>query len=158
MRMSTRTREVLKLAAHKERRTVASLLDKIVTDYLAEAGLLSGSELGAERRESNRKKVTLPAKTFLKTGDSQESVTGVLLDISMGGALLTYPKGSDIKFSSIGGLPQFDLCLEGSGLGIPLRLECESRHMRDTGNDIQIGASFNNLKADDVAALSRYIG
>ena len=157
MRMNSRVRQALTRAAQKERRTVASLMDKIITDYLAREGFLSEADFGAERRKFDRKKVTVPAKTVLKSGDSEQSVPGVLLDISMGGALLTYPKGSDVRFSSTGQLPQFQLCLEGQGSDKQLRLDCESRYMRDTGNEIQVGASFTNLNEEEAEKLSRYV-
>ncbi len=156
MRMNSRIREALSVAAEKERRSVASLLDKIVTDYLAKEGILSGPEFGTERRKHHRKKVTMPAKTILRSEDPIKTVSGVLLDISMGGALLTYPKGSDIRFSSTGRLPQFELCLEGPWPDKQLRLDCESRHMRDTGEEIQVGASFSDLKEDEVEKLGTY--
>jgi hypothetical protein len=157
MRMNSRVRQALTRAAHRERRTVASLMDKIITDYLAREGFLTEADFGAERRRFNRKKVTVPAQTVLKSGDNEQSVPGVLLDISMGGALLTYPKGSDVRFSSTGKLPQFELCLEGQGSDQQLCLDCESRYMRDTGNEIQIGASFVNLNEEEAEKLSRYV-
>ena len=119
--------------------------------------VVAEAEFGAERRKFDRKKVTVPAKTVLKSGDNEQSVPGVLLDISMGGALLTYPKGSDVHFSSTGQLPQFQLCLEGQGSDKQICLDCESRYMRDTGNEIQVGASFTNLNEEEAEKLSRYV-
>ena len=157
MRMNSRVRQALTRAAQKERRSVASLMDKIITDYLAKEGFLTEAEFGAERRKFDRKKVTVPAKTVLKSEDNEQSVPGVLLDISMGGALLTYPKGSDVHFSSTGQLPQFQLCFEGQGSDKQICLDCESRYMRDTGNEIQVGASFTNLNEEEAEKLSRYV-
>ena len=65
MRMNSKVREALKRAAKKEYRTVASLLDKIITDYLEKEGFLLRPEFGAERRKFPRRKITLPAKTYL---------------------------------------------------------------------------------------------
>ncbi|MHC4458816.1 MAG: hypothetical protein ACYS0I_17365, partial [Planctomycetota bacterium] len=63
IRMSILVREALKRAAKKERRTVASLLDKIILDYLEEQRYLLPSETGSDRRNFNRSKITLPATT-----------------------------------------------------------------------------------------------
>ena len=71
MRMTRRVLEALKFAAKIECRTVASLLDKIVTDHLARNGLLSGPEFGTERRRFPRKKLTVPAKTYLIRGTNR---------------------------------------------------------------------------------------
>jgi len=157
MRMSMRVRETLKMAAKRERRTVASLLDKIITDYLANEGYLRGPEFGAERRRFPRKKITVPAKTFLRIGVKDEAFPGVVLDISMGGVLITYPKGSEIRFASTGELPHFEICLELPRLEEDLCFDCNARHMRDTGDEIQVGAAFRNPKGEDLQRLNTYL-
>jgi len=50
MRMSRRVRETLSRIAKKDHRSVASLLYKIVADYLTKEGYLEGSEFDTERR------------------------------------------------------------------------------------------------------------
>ena len=157
MRMSSRVRDALKTAANKERRTVASLLDKIITDYLAQEGFLRGPEFDAERRRFPRKKITVPAKTFLKIGSKDDPFPGVVLDISMGGVLVTYPKGSEIRFASTGELPHFEICLELPRLEEELCFDCNARHMRDTGNEIQVGAAFSSPKGQDLQRLNTYL-
>ncbi len=142
MRMNRRIRAALKRAAKKDRRTVSSLVDKVLTDYLMEEGFIKEREIGIERRRFPRKKITLPAKTSFKAG-SKEEVSSVVLDISMGGALVSYPKGSQIKFMSEGGLPQFGLRLDLPKEEERLWFDCEARHMRDTGTEIEVGAVFS---------------
>jgi hypothetical protein len=158
MRMNSRVREALKMAANKERRTVASLLDKIVTDYLVKEHFLSDADFGSERRNYRRKKITMPVKTHLARGSTRErSFAGVILDLSQGGALVTYPKRSDFRFNSIGGLPDFQLSLEVPELNEELEFSCETRHMLDTGNEIHIGACFHNPAKSDLEKLDRYL-
>jgi hypothetical protein len=157
MRMSSRVRDALKKAAQKERRTVASLLDKIITDYLAQEGFLRGPEFDSERRRFPRKKITVPAKTYLRIGSKDDPFPGVVLDISMGGVLVTYPKGSEIKFASTGELPHFEICLELPRLEEELCFDCNARHMRDTGDEIQVGAAFRNPKGQDLQRLNTYL-
>ena len=157
MRMSSRVRDALKTAAQRERRTVASLLDKIITDYLAQEGFLRGPEFGSERRRFARKKITVPAKTFLKIGSRDDPFPGVVLDISLGGVLVTYPKGSEIRFASTGELPNFEICLDLPRLEGELCFDCNARHMRDTGDEIQVGAAFSNPKGKDLQTLNTYL-
>jgi hypothetical protein len=157
MRMSTRVRDALKFAAVKERRTVASLLDKIITDYLANEGYLSGPEFGTERRKFMRKPIRMAAKSVLNLGSEEESFPSVILDISLGGVLLTYPKGSEVSFASVGKLPDFKLCLDIPHENQPLYLDCHTRHMRETGNEIQVGASFNDPDRHCLEKLTHYI-
>jgi hypothetical protein len=157
MRMNSRVREALRKAATKERRTVASLLDKIVTDYLAKEGFLTGPELGTERRRFLRKKITLPARTFLKTELRDEAFPGVVLEISMGGLLVTYPKGSEIRFTSTGELPRFEIRFAIPREDEELRFDCETRHMRDTGDEIQVGATFTDPEGNSLQKLNSYL-
>jgi predicted DNA-binding protein len=56
IRMSVLVRESLKRAAREDRRTVASLLDKIILDYLENELNLQLSETGADRRGFKAKK------------------------------------------------------------------------------------------------------
>ena len=153
MRMSSRVREALKKAAQKERRTVASLLDNIIIEYLSQEGHIN---LDAERRNFKRTRITLPAKSIVRDGIQEKAFPGVVLDLSMGGVLLTYAKGSDIPFSSVGKLPRFELCLEDPHSHEQLNINCDTRHMRDTGNEIQVGASFIDPGELDLQKLTAY--
>lgn len=157
MRMSSRVRDSLKLAARKERRTVASLLDKIISDYLETAGFLKDSTVGEEKRRFSRKKVPLPAETLLRHGSKMVAFASVILDISPGGVLVTHPKTARMRFSSIGELPQFEIKFNPPSTARKMSLKCDGRHIRDTGNEIQIGAAFTDASEDDVAALETYL-
>ena len=140
IRMSRRIREALRKAAFKERRTVASLLDKIVTDHLLKEGFLKDDELSTERRMSPRKKLAIPAKTLLEN----ETFRGVILNMSMGGILVAYPTALGIRFRSVGELVPFEVCLDIPREKAEICLDCKARHMRDTGSQIEIGAAFIN--------------
>jgi hypothetical protein len=153
MRMSSRVREALKKAARKERRTVASLLDKIIIDYLSREGHVN---LDAERRKSDRTSITLPARSIVGEGAQKKTFPGVVLDLSPGGVLMTYAKGSDIPFSSIGKLPQFELCIEDPHSDDQISINCDTRHMRDTGNEIQVGARFIDPAEHQLEKLAAY--
>lgn len=153
MRMSSRIREALKKAAQKERRTMASLLDKVIIEYLVKEGHVN---LDAERRNFNRTRITLPARSIVSEGAQKKAFPGVVLDLSLGGVLLTYPKGSDVPFSSVGKLPRFELCIEDPHSHEQLSINCDTRHMRDTGNEIQVGASFINPGEPELQKLAAY--
>jgi hypothetical protein len=157
MRMSSKLREALRSAAKKERRTVASLLDKIITDFLQKEGFFSDPELGGERRRFPRKKITLPGKTILGAGSKEETFPGVILDLSRGGVLMTYVKGSEIKFTSKGELPRFRVCFYVPQNRKELCFDCVARHMRDTGEEIQVGASFSDPNEKSIQKLVPYL-
>jgi len=157
MRMSSKIREALRRAAKKERRTVASLLDKVITDFLQKEGLVLGSELGGERRRFPRKKITLPATTILGVGSRAETHPAVILDISRGGVLVTYAKGSEIRFTSKGELPHFRVCFQVPQSRKEVCFNCVARHMRDTGEEIQVGANFSDPNEKNIQRLAPYL-
>lgn len=157
MRMSSKIRDALRRAAKKERRTVASLLDKVITDFLQKEGFFLGPELGGERRRFPRKKITLPATTIHGAGKKSETYPGVILDISRGGLLVTYAKGSEIQFTSKGELPRFRVCFQAPQSRKELYFDCIARHMRDTGEAIQVGANFSDPSEKSLQRLAPYL-
>ena len=157
MRISRKFREALNKAAQKECRTVASLLNKVISDYLDREGYLLKSESEEERRRSPREKINLPVTTFLEGGLEDEAFPGVVLDVSMGGVLLTYAKGTEIRFASRGGLPCFKVRLYLPRGEKHLTLDCVARHMRDIGTEIQVGTSFEHPSKNDLRQLNSYL-
>ena len=157
MRLSRKFREALNRAAQKECRTVASLANKAIADYLEKEGYLSKSELDGERRRYPREKINLPVTTFPEGESKGEAFPGVVLDVSMGGVLLTYAKGTEIRFTSKGGLPYIKVCLYLPTAEKELSLDCVARHMRDMGREIQVGTSFDRPSKNDLQQLSSYL-
>ena len=71
--------------------------------------------------------------------------------------MVVFPKGSEVRFTSIGELPHFDVSFELPQADEQLRFGCDARHMRDTSSDIQVGASFSNVNDDDLQTLKKYM-
>jgi len=103
MIMSSRLRVTLQEAANSDCHSVASLLDKIVTDYLAKEEFLRELEPDKERRKFSRKKINMPAITIIKERSEEKPFPCAVFDISMGGALIAYTMTS----TSMVGLPHF---------------------------------------------------
>lgn len=156
MRINRTVREVLGRAARKERRTVASLLDKIISEYLEQNGFII-PELTGKRRRCAREKISLPAKTILKRGVELKSFPCVIHDISFGGVMVSYPKGSRMRFSCEGKLPDFEICFELPRGETAVQFKCEVRYMRDNGNEIQVGAAFKSPNENDLLKLREII-
>ena len=143
MRMTAKVRDALRRAASLEHRTIASLLDKIIADHLEKQGYLAGKTHGQERRKHPRVKTVLPSVTHSKAGAiSLPSFSCVVLDLSLGGALIAYPLGSEIKDTSIGEMPNFSLRFELPGIKEEVCFRCESRRVFDIDNGLKIGAAF----------------
>ena len=158
IRMSLLVREALKRAAKKERRTVASLLDKIILDYLEEQRYLLPHETGSDRRTFQRRKITLPATTTVENGAKSESFPCVITDIAMGGVFVTYPKGSMIKEIFMRDLDRFNIAFKLPQTGEELAFECDARRMVEIGGEIQVGAILNDPDENDLEKLKTYLG
>jgi len=158
LRMTEKVREALGQAATIERRTIASLLNKIVADYLEKNGYLSGKAAGQERRRHHRVKTALQSVTYHKTGAAlSTSVPCVVLDLSMGGALIAYPRGSEIKDSSIAEMPNFTLCFKLPRMEEQICAKCDVRRMFNIDNGLKIGAAFVDLGDDHQERLRTYL-
>jgi hypothetical protein len=158
MRMTSKVRDALRKAAALEHRTMASLLDKIVADYLEKQGYLYGKTVSQERRKHQRTKTALAAVTHPKAGGvSSASISCVVLDLSLGGALVAYPRGSEIKDTSIGEMPNFSLCFKLPRIEDEVCFKCDVRRVFNIGNGLKIGAAFTAADADHLERLGAYL-
>ena len=156
LRMSKAIRDALKAAAKKESRSIASLLDRIIKDYLKRNGFLSDSSSIREQRWFTRKEIFEPATIYLKVDSDIEKKTIVILNISLGGVLIGYPKTSDVDLS-LEEKPKFELCLELTNLSKPLCFDCEANRRVDSDHAVQVGAHFVNTNEADLQMLKAYL-
>lgn len=158
MRMNRQVRDALKKVARKKHRTVASLLDKIISDYLEKEGYIDLHGIREERRRHARKKITLPGKLYLQTDTQLQDFPSVILDLSAGGVLLTYPKGSSgVRVNSIEELPAFQLSFELPNTRESLSFNCSARHISVNGEEIKVGATFQNPDQRQLQSLHQYL-
>ena len=157
VRMASLVRDTLRRAAKKERRTVASLLDKIILNYLEEQHYLLPHETGNDRRAHERNKITLPAVTIMGNGNNGESFPCVITDIAMGGVNITYPKGSKIKEEFLNGKDQFRLLFKLPQNGMEIVFDCDARRFVEVDREIHIGAMINNPDPNDLKTLKSYL-
>ena len=145
------------MAAERDRRTMASLMEKILCDYLEKEGLLTKPAFNTERRQHLRKGVMLPVKT-LCTEDGEACIfSGVVTNISRGGAMVLFPKGFGIPFESNDEHPRFELCVESPENGEEIYLDCETRYRSVNDDQIQLGTAFVKPKKKSVQTLNRLL-
>lgn len=156
LRMSRELRDALKKAAKDESRTVASLLDKIITDYLAQKGLLSQLDGVKDQRWFTRKDIYKPATIFVEEKTEEKKVEIVVINISLGGVLIGYPKNSAVSFST-GQVPRFELCMDLAEEKQSICFECEASRMTDSGYGVQVAASFIDADPNDLHLLQAYL-
>ena len=161
IRMSVLVRESLKRAAQQERRTVASLLDKIILDYLEDEQYFQLSESDRrgfqDRRGFKRKKIALPATLTIKVGGKTETFACVILDIAMGGVLVSFPRSSKIKLSTTGDLPRFKLSFYLPQIEDKLHFQCDTLRIIEKDREIQIGAVIREPDDETLKQLKLYL-
>jgi hypothetical protein len=161
--MSVLVRESLKRAAMKERRTVASLLDKIILDYLEDERYLQLSEIETDRRgfqdrrELKRKKITLPAILTIKVGGKTKTFACVILDIAMGGVLVSFQRSSKINLSTTGELSRFKLSFHLPQIEKELHFQCDTLRMIEKDREIHIGAVIREPDSETLKQLKYYL-
>ena len=157
MRMSSSLLHILKRAAHKDRRTVASLLNKIILDYLEKEDLIQSSDSNGERRRFQRMKIALPATAKVKTPSQVVSLPTVTLNISLGGVLVTYPREAGIVFTSMSEPPHFELSFKLPQSDDQIQIPCEASRLHNMFIEIQIGAKFSNPDEKDLRRLQTFL-
>jgi len=163
IRMSILVRESLKRAAVQERRTVASLLDKIILDYLEDERYLQLSETGTDwrgfldRRGFKRKKITIPATLTIKVGGKTEKFACLIIDIATGGVLVSFPKSSKIKIGTAGDLPHFKLSFHLPQIEDKLHFQCDTLRIIEKDREIQIGAVIREPDGETLKQLKFYL-
>jgi hypothetical protein len=155
--MSSTMRDVLRVAAEKDHRSVTSLLHKIIADHLEAAGFPLTENGAAERRRFPRKRVLLPAKTQLHPDKEVDTAPGLILDLSEGGVLLAFQKGSKVKITAIRERPSFEVAFQIPHTQEELRFNCNTRRMYDFENEIQVGATFDDPEQNHLQRLKNYL-
>jgi hypothetical protein len=157
MKMSDGMLDALKKAADRDRRSTTSLLQKIITEYLSRQGFPMPKDAFPEQRRHPRRNLKLPGMTHLKAGKRVDAVPGVIVDMSMGGVLVGYPKSSKAKVISFGGLPNFDLRFQLPSTAEEISLDCKTRRMFAADQRILVGAAFKNLDDNNLQSLRSYL-
>ena len=156
LRMSKDTRDSLKAAAGKESRSVASLLDKIIKDHLENGGFLSTPSATKEKRWFTRKEIYKPADIYFNDAAEIKKENIVILNISLAGVLIGYPKSAGITISPEDP-SKFQISMELADKADPLCFDCEANRMVDSDYAVQVGAHFVNTTDADLQTLKAYL-
>lgn len=152
LRLSSPVKAALKKAAVSERRSMASLLDKIITEYLQSKGYDVTGE-AENRRSAPRRSTAMPAMTAKRIGGRTTRVPCVINDISLGGAMVCFRGAPDVFVDSLAGDPALSLCLADPETGDELSLPCRSERVTRKADNVHIGVSFAK---EDLAAVRRF--
>lgn len=157
LRLNRNVREALKKAAAAKCRTMASLLDMVLTDYLRAEGFLPRLQTGEERRRFKRNAIPLPAKAIFKTNGNTEAIPSVVRDISLGGVKVVFPKRIQKLITTRSMMPHFELVVDFSPGSRQMSFDCDMRHINKSEDEIQIGAAFENIDKVTLDQLTNYL-
>jgi len=163
IRMSVLVRESLKRAAQQERRTVASLLDKIILDYLEEERYFQLPETGNDRRRFQdrrafkRKQIALPATLTFKVKGKTEVFACIIMDIAMGGVLVSFPISSKVRLNTTEDMPHFELSFYLPQIENKLHFQCDTLRIIKKDSEIQVGAVIREPDDKTLKQLKFYL-
>jgi hypothetical protein len=146
-RTSDDLRKALEKVSETDRRSLSSVIENILYDYVERREPKGVSE---EKRRYPRKKVSAPA---LVTDLDGVVHAGMVNDVSLGGLHISVPNSfqqemrEDSKISVVFTLPQSEK---------PLTMQCAPRYVRPNGQ-INIGASLVDTDFHSYRTLQHYL-
>jgi c-di-GMP-binding flagellar brake protein YcgR len=155
-RTTENIKKPLEQIAKKSRKSVSSVLDNIIYNYLGENKSLK--VLQKERREFPRKKVHLPALFHDASTQSGDIKTCTVLDISLGGLLVSVPLGSKLEITKKNGQAiKFEIILPLPESFQPIEITCQSQRISKTEKDVRVGADFVDTNFQSCQILQKYL-
>jgi hypothetical protein len=150
-RTSDDLRASLEKVANGERRSLSSIIETVLFNYLKDKGESKSSK--SERRNYPRKEVSLPA--FVYKRDAKESTlqTGIIFDLSLGGLRVSIPEDYQVEQEG-----QFDTVFTIPTEKKPIKMKCTIKRILDgTENTKEIGADFVDGEFPGYQKLHKYL-
>lgn len=150
-RTSKKLHESLVQIAYADRRSLSSMIEMILSNYLTEKKAFSGMEM----RKHPRKPVSIPV--VINQKGIEQIGKGSIVDISLGGARILIPKdfAQNIAINSKGSKfdVRFDLPTESN----LVKMTCESTRVVDDDDSIIVGAFFVDAEFSSYKSLQTYL-
>ncbi len=137
-RVSRDLHESLSLAANRERRSLSSIIEITLTNYLKERKALK--DIGTEKRIYPRQALAVPV--VIHQQDPREIGIGTIREISLGGVGIIIPEDSKHKIQINTQGSRFEIMFTFPQENKLIKLLCESRRAVDSQEGPHIGASF----------------
>ena len=149
-RTSQDLRKRLEELAQSDRRSLSSLIELILTDYLNKERVRDQQE----RRRYPRKAVTIPA--YVEAPDSTRH-GAVVLDLSLNGIGISVPRECVSKIYEGGEKSQFETAFAVPDRNETVRLVCKPERVVPSGQDMYVGASLINADFGTYKDLQQFL-
>ena len=151
-RASKELHESLAQVAEEGRRSLSSMIEIVLTNYLKEKNAFR--KVDKERREYQRKILSVPA--VINQQEPEQMGIGTITDISLGGVKVIIPK--DFKcILTESQCSRFEIVFNLPTESRPIRLSCESSRVVDAEDSVHVGASFVDADFKSYKALQTYL-
>lgn len=154
-RVSKDLHESLANIAQKEKRSLSSIIEIVLSNYVTERK--SFKSLTKERRQYPRKGILAPV--LIKQHDAGETKldTGSITDISLGGVRITIPKDAKCVISNDAQTCKFEIIFTLPNENKLVYLTCEPRRVFDDEESMHVGASFIDANFQSYKTLQTYL-
>jgi hypothetical protein len=156
-RIENQTKERLQDIAVKEARTLSSLLERILHNFLDyPEGEMGPRAVQEDRRLYRRKKIVLPARWRIHLEEEVVEHDVVVKDISAGGAYTEYINGQNFLFFKNLQVALLELVVRLPGSRDPVMLDCKVKRIHVTKDSVGVGLQFPEIVSkEDHDALKR---
>jgi hypothetical protein len=154
-RLSKNMRDSLAKLAREEKRSLSSMIEIVLSNYLKEKKALKG--IKKEKRQYPRKTVSVPAFINQNISGEKKLHAGSVTNISLGGVHISIPQDIPGEVIFDPEKSKFEIIFTLPGENRPIRLTCESRRMVDSKEALHVGASFVDADFNSYKALNTYL-
>ena len=153
-RTSESVRESLQKISEEERRSVSGLIESLICRYLQSYRGHNGESVSNERRQFERKKVSLPAFIGAIDSKADEFESGVIQDLSFSGIRFSLSRATKIEslqnqhFCVIFTLPNEHQLVT---------VKCLPQRIDEKGNNLQVSAELMDVDFSSCKALQSYL-
>jgi hypothetical protein len=150
-RASKELQESLFKVAKADRRSLSSMIEMILTNYLKDQKAAFGNDM----RKHPRKPLAVP--TVIKIQELEEIGIGSIIDISLSGVRISIPKDFEQNITMNTKGSKFELIFNFPTEKTPIKMTCESTRVVDDEKNILVGASFVDAAFNSYKSLHTYL-
>jgi len=149
-------REALGAAARRDRRSIASLLEKIIADYLTKQGIQwEKGGVHQNRRCYPRRDVSLPARlTIQQTSEFFEETEALIENMSLGGSYVTYSNGQRPPWKLQASIR---LIVRIPGVPGPMELECRAVRIIRDEQRVGVGLQYLGIGQENLDLIDQFL-
>jgi hypothetical protein len=152
---SSEIKGFLEKIAEKESRSVSSVVESIIYNYLKNDKAVEG--IFQNRRRFERKKVSILAYIGDNRWQRHDFVAGTILDISLGGIKMSIPKGTKVEIQNVSETDELSIIFRIPNYHWPISVKISPRGVFEYAEEVQFGTSLINPDFQTYSALQKYL-